>query len=344
VELLAAAAGLELIVDAELEREIEARSRAVAERLGRPYSDFAAGVRKQATRPETSLPIGLVGTAPGLVVPVEGRVAIVLPGPPWELRELWPRALATEPVQSLLVRARRPTRRVLRFYGASESAVAQALAEAGGDGEGVEATICARDFEIHVDLLVEPGAEGRAEVLAAALREPLEKWLFTDDERSVEELVLDLCRRQSLTIATAESCTGGLVAARLTSVPGSSDAFLGAIVAYADEVKEGELGVPTAVLRRHGAVSAETAAAMAAGVRSRLDADVGIGVTGIAGPGGGTPDKPVGLVYVHAETPAASRGIEFSYPADRDSIRRRATVAALHLARRLLSHARDSRA
>ena len=344
VELLAAAAGLELVVDAELEREIEARSRAVAERLGRPYSDFAAGVRKQATRPETSLPIGLVGTAPGLVVPVEGRVAIVLPGPPWELRELWPRALATEPVQSLLVRARRPTRRVLRFYGASESAVAQALAEAGGDGEGVEATICARDFEIHVDLLVEPGAEGRAEVLAAALREPLEKWLFTDDERSVEELVLDLCRRQSLTIATAESCTGGLVAARLTSVPGSSDAFLGAIVAYADEVKEGELGVPTAVLRRHGAVSAETAAAMAAGVRSRLDADVGIGVTGIAGPGGGTPDKPVGLVYVHAETPAASRGIEFSYPADRDSIRRRATVAALHLARRLLSHARDSRA
>ena len=344
VELLAAAAGLELVVDAELEREIEARSRAVAERLGRPYSDFAAGVRKQATRPETSLPIGLIGTAPGLVVPVEGRVAIVLPGPPWELRELWPRALATEPVQSLLVRARRPTRRVLRFYGASESAVAQALAEAGGDGEGVEATICARDFEIHVDLLVEPGAEGRAEVLAAALREPLEKWLFTDDERSVEELVLDLCRRQSLTIATAESCTGGLVAARLTSVPGSSDAFLGAIVAYADEVKEGELGVPTAVLRRHGAVSAETAAAMAAGVRSRLDADVGIGVTGIAGPGGGTPDKPVGLVYVHAETPAASRGIEFSYPADRDSIRRRATVAALHLARRLLSHARDSRA
>ena len=208
----------------------------------------------------------------------------------------------------------------------------------------MEATICARDFEIHVDLLVEPGAERRAEVLAAALREPLEKWLFTDDERSVEELVLDLCRRQSLTIATAESCTGGLVAARLTSVPGSSDAFLGAIVAYADEVKEGELGVPTAVLRRHGAVSAETAAAMAAGVRSRLDADVGIGVTGIAGPGGGTPDKPVGLVYVHAETPAASRGIEFSYPADRDSIRRRATVAALHLARRLLSHARDSRA
>jgi competence/damage-inducible protein CinA-like protein len=336
VELLAASAGLELVVDAEIEREIEARSRAVAERLGRPYADFADGVRKQATRPEPAIPIGLVGTAPGLVVPVDGRVAIVLPGPPWELRELWPRALETAPVQGLLERARRPSRRVLRFYGASESAVAKALADAGGDGDGVEATICARDFEIHVDLVVEPGAENRAGSLAARLAEPLERYLFSEDERAVEELVLDLCREQGLTLATAESCTGGLVSARLTSVPGSSDTFLGAIVAYANDVKEVELAVPAEVLREHGAVSAETAAAMAAGVRKRLGANVGIGVTGIAGPGGGTTQKPVGLVYVHAETPDASRGNEFSYPSDRDGIRRRATVAALHLTRRLL--------
>ena len=342
VELLAAAAGLDLVVDAELEREIEGRSRAVAERLGRPYADFADGVRKQATRPEPALPIGLVGTAPGLVVPVEGRVAIVLPGPPWELQELWPRALDMEPVQALLARARRPSRRVLRFYGASESAVAKALADAGGDGDGVEATICARDFEIHVDLVVEPGAETRAETLAAALREPLDRYLFSEDERSVEEVVLDLCREQGLTLATAESCTGGLVAARLTSIPGSSDAFLGAIVAYANDVKEAELGVPADVLREHGAVSAEAAAAMAGGVRARLGADVGIAVTGIAGPGGGTEEKPVGLVYVHTQTPTASRGVEFSYGADRDGIRRRATVAALHLTRRLLSQSRDS--
>jgi nicotinamide-nucleotide amidase len=338
--LLAAAAGLDLVVDPALEQEIEGRSRAVAERLGRPYGDFADGVRKQATRPETAIPIGLVGTAPGLVVPLAGRVAIVLPGPPWELRELWPRALETEAVRALLARAQRPSRRVLRFYGASESAVAKALADAGGDGHGVEATICARDFEIHVDLVVEPGAETRAAALATALREPLEKYLFTEDERSIEELVLDLCREQALTLATAESCTGGLVAARLTSIPGSSDAFLGAIVAYANEVKEAELGVPAEVLREHGAVSAETAAAMAAGARMRLGADVGIGVTGVAGPGGGTEEKPVGLVYVHVETPAASRGIDFSYGADRDGIRRRATVAALHLARRVLSQPR----
>src|SRR5207302_10217654 len=174
--------------------EIEARSRAVAERLGRPYADFAAGVTKQATRPESAISVGLVGTAPGLVVPLEGRVAIVLPGPPWELQELWPRALETEPVQALLQHARRPLRRVLRFYGASESAVAQALAAAGGDGDGVEATICARDFEIHVDLLVQPGAEERAKELSERLVEPLTDQLFAREERGVEELVLDLCR------------------------------------------------------------------------------------------------------------------------------------------------------
>jgi nicotinamide-nucleotide amidase len=342
VELLAAAAGLDLVVDEELEREIEARSRAVAERLRRPYADFAAGVTKQATRPEGAISVGLVGTAPALVVPLDGRVAVALPGPPWELRQLWPRALETEPVQTLLRRARRPSRRVLRFYGASESAVAQALAAAGGDGDGIEATICARDFEIHVDLVIDPGAEARAESLSEALMEPLGRYLFSEDERPVEEMVLELCRERGLTLAAAESCTGGLVAARLTSIPGSSDVFVGAIVAYANEVKETELGVPAEVLGEHGAVSAETAAAMAAGARSRLGADVGVSVTGVAGPGGGTAEKPVGLVYLHAETPDASHGIEFNFPADRESIRRRAAVAALHLLRRVLSQSRDS--
>jgi nicotinamide-nucleotide amidase len=342
VELLARAAGLDLVVDEELVREIEGRSRAVAERLGRPYTDFANGVRKQATRPETALAVGLVGTAPALVVPVEGRVAIVLPGPPWELQALWPQALETAPVRAVLSRAVRPQRRVLRFYGASESAVAKALADAGGDGDGVEATICARDFEIHVDLLAEPGADARTESLLAPLRESLGRHLFSEDERTIEELVLDLCRTAGLTLATAESCTGGMVAARLTSVPGSSDVVLGGIVAYSNAVKEAELGVPAEVLAQHGAVSAETAAAMAAGARARLGADVSIAVTGIAGPGGGTAEKPVGLVYIHAETPSASRGIEFSYPADRDSVRRRATVASLHFARRLLLQSSDT--
>jgi nicotinamide-nucleotide amidase len=225
---------------------------------------------------------------------------------------------------------------VLRFYGASESAVAQALAAAGGDGDGVEATICARDFEIHVDLFVERGADARADELETRLVEPVARYLFARGEAPVEELVLAACRERGLTLATAESCTGGLVAARLTSVPGSSDVFIGGVVAYANEIKTAELGVPDEVLRRHGAVSAETAAAMAHGARERLGADVAVSVTGIAGPDGGTPEKPVGLVYLHAVGPGGERSLDFTFGHDRATVRGRAAVAALHLVRRLV--------
>jgi nicotinamide-nucleotide amidase len=342
VELLARAAGVELVVDEELEREIEGISRAVAERLRRPYADFAPGVTKQATRPSSAVSIGLAGTAPGLVFQAPtGCVVVVLPGPPGELRRLWPSALASDPMQELLALTRPPGRRVLRLFGVSESAVARALEESGGDGDGVEATICARDFEIHVDLLVETGAEGRADALEAALAERLEPWLFARDERRVEELVLSLAGARGLRIATAESCTGGLVAAKLTSVPGSSESFVGSVVAYADEVKRSELAVPEELLAEHGAVSAEVAAAMAEGARVRLDADVAVAVTGIAGPGGGTPDKPVGRVYLSAAGPYGSLARMLDLPGDREQIRVRATVTALHLLRALLTGSRD---
>ena len=340
VEMLAQAAGVPLAVNADLEREIGAISRAFAERLGRPYADFAHGVTKQATLPAGAIPLGLAGTAPGFVLECANAVAVVLPGPPAELQRLWPRALETEPVRRVLAMTQPPDQRTLRLYGVSESAVASALHEAGGDGDGVDVTICAHDFEIHVDALVAPGAEARADELMDALRARLGRYVFADDERPVEEIVLELCRALGLTLATAESCTGGLVAERLTSVPGASDVFLGGIVAYANSVKERELGVPADIVADYGAVSAEAARAMAAGVRTRLGADVGLAVTGIAGPEGGTPDKPVGLVHVHVETPSESRGIDFSYPADRESIRRRAAVAVLHLARRLLAQNR----
>jgi nicotinamide-nucleotide amidase len=339
--LVARAAGVGLRLDEGLHEEIGGISRRFAQRMGRPYVDFEPGVRKQATIPEGALSLGLAGTAPGLVLETGGAVVVVLPGPPAELRRLWAEALRAEPVERVLARAQPPQVRFLRFFGASESAVAKALADAGGDGDGVEATICARDFEIQVDLFVEPDAEGRADELSAQLVAPLDQYLFSRDERPVEELVLGLCRARGLTLATAESCTGGLVAQRLTSVPGSSDVFVGAVVAYADEVKTGELDVPREVLERHGAVSAETAAAMAAGARSRLGADVAVSVTGIAGPGGGTAEKPVGLVYLHAVGPEGARRVDFVFPGDRDSIRRRAAATALHLVRRLLTQNRD---
>ena len=342
VEMLARAAGIELVVDEALEEEIESISRAVAERLRRPYTDFAPGVTKQATRPATAVSIGLAGTAPGLVFRAPtGCVVVVLPGPPGELRRLWPNALASEPMRELLSRAQPPGRRVLRLFGVSESAVARALEEAGGDGSGVEATICAREFEIHVDLLAEPEAEERAEALEAALAERLEQWLFARDERRVEELVLQLAGARGLRLATAESCTGGMVAARLTGVPGSSTSFVGGVVAYADEVKRSELAVPAKLLAEHGAVSAEVAAAMAEGARGRLDADVAVAVTGIAGPDGGTPEKPVGRVHIHAVGPDGALARMLDLPGEREQIRVRATVTALHLLRALLLGSRD---
>jgi nicotinamide-nucleotide amidase len=336
VEMVARAAGRDLRVDEALEAEIGAISRMVAERLRRPYAEFAAGVRKQATVPEGAVSLGLAGTAPGLVLRARECAVVILPGPPRELRRLWPRALESQIVRDVLDRAPASQRQTLRFFGTPESTVAQALADAGGDGDGVEATICAREFEIHVDLVVAPGAEERAAAIASALRSSLGRFLFGEDERTVAQIVLDLCRERGLTLATAESCTGGLVSARLTAVPGSSAAYVGGVVAYSNDVKERELDVPAALLEEHGAVSAEAAQAMASGVRARLGADVGVAVTGVAGPDGGTAEKPVGLVFVHASGPEGEEARRTELPGDREMVRGRATAAALHLVRRLL--------
>ena len=336
VELVARVAGRPLALDSALEDEIGAISRTIAERLGRPYSDFTTGVRKQATRPEGSISLGLAGTAPGLVLDLGTTVIVVLPGPPRELQRLWPRALDTDPLRRVLARAPEREHHVLRFFGTPESAVAEALAAAGGEGGGVDVTICAREFEIHVDLFVEPSARERGALIASSLRERLAPFLFSEDERTVAEIVLERCRSSGLTLATAESCTGGLVASRLTAVPGASDVFVGSIVAYANAVKEVGLGVPRELLAEHGAVSAEVAAAMAEGVRSRLGADIGVAVTGVAGPGGGSDGKPVGLVFAHVAGPDGERAVRTEFPGDREMIRGRATAAALHLVRRLL--------
>ena len=329
------------MVDEELEAQIGTVSRTIAERLGRPYSDFAAGVLKQATRPEGSVSLGLAGTAPGLVLDLDTTVVVVLPGPPRELQRLWPRALETDAVRRVLERAPARTLHVLRFFGAPESAGADALATAGGEGAGVEVTICAREFEIHVDMFVEPSADERGDAIVTSLRADLGTYLFGEDERSISEIVLDLCKARGLTLGTAESCTGGMVAARLTSIPGSSEVFRGSVIAYADDVKEQELCLPeitapAELIASHGAVSAVVAAAIDEGVRERLGVDVGVGVTGVAGPGGGTEAKPVGLVFVHAVGPDGERAVRTELPGDRDMIRGRATAASLHLVRRLL--------
>jgi nicotinamide-nucleotide amidase len=342
LELLARVLERPLRVDPELEREIEAVSRSIAARLGRPYADFVHGVRKQAAVPDGGDVIGLAGTAPGVAIEHDGRVALALPGPPGELRRLWPGAVAAAPFQQVISRARPPGHRVLRFFGPSESAVAAVLDEAGGEGDGLDVTVCARELEIHVDFYVDGEGGRRAELVEQALVSSFGDMLFAEDERPVEELVLGLCRARGFTLATAESCTGGMIGERLTGVAGSSDVYLGGVVAYANSAKESLLGVSTDILTQHGAVSAESAMAMAAGASAALGADVAASVTGVAGPGGGTPEKPVGLVFAHVSTPDGSWSRRLDLPGDRESVRTRATAMVLHLLREALVHSRHS--
>jgi nicotinamide-nucleotide amidase len=337
VELLARVTGRQLRVDEALEREIEAVGRGVAERLGRPYADLATGVRKQASLPEGAISLGLAGTAPALLLEHDGRVVVTLPGPPAELRRLWPAVLDAEPVRRLAERAEPAEARVVRLFAVPEAAVAEAVEGAGGEGNGVEVTICARNYEIEVDLLVSPGGEARADAIEAALERRFADAIFARDTRPVAAHVLDLLRARGLTLATAESCTGGLVGAALTDIPGSSDVFVGSVVAYANEVKSAALGVPEEALARHGAVSEEVARALAAGARDRLGADVAVAVTGVAGPSGGTPEKPVGLVWIAVSGPGFDEARRRDLAGDREEIRARATALSLHEVRRLLT-------
>ncbi len=336
VEVLARTARRKLIVDAELERAIDLVGRRYARNVGGAYHDFQGGVTKQASIPEGAQVIGLAGTAPGVALERDGRVVVALPGPPSELRGLWPKTLANELVRGVIERIPPLEWRVLRYFGLAESSLAAALEQAGGEPEGVTVTICARDRELSAEIFAEPGAEARLAELADALAAAGQGTLFARDDRPVEEIVLGLAREQGLTLATAESCTGGRVAGRLTAVPGASDVFRGSVVAYADDVKSGLLGVSPQTLADHGAVSAECARELAEGVRAALGVDVAVSITGIAGPGGGSAEKPVGLVFFCASAGSGRLEQELRFSGDRSQVQRYATVAALHLLRRLL--------
>jgi len=305
----------------------------VADRMGFPRGRFEAGNRKQARIPQGASVLGLAGTAPGLVMEVDGSVVVVLPGVPSELRRLWEMAPAHAGLAALMARADPRERWLIRTYGIGESHVADLFAEAGGDADGVETSICARNYEVEIDIRAEPTAMLEADALWKALRGSLGEFAFTTDERPVAEIVLDQARAQSLTLATAESCTGGMVASELTAIAGSSDAFVGAAVTYSNQLKRDLLDVPEPLLEEHGAVSAEVAEAMADGARARLGADLAVSVTGVAGPGGGSAEKPVGLVYLHVSAPWGARSREMRWGGARVDVRQRAAVAALHLMR-----------
>ena len=339
VEALANVAGAALVLDASVLERIDRWTDQVAVRYGLDRAGFDAGNRKQAHVPLGAAVLGMAGTAPGLVLPVDGSIVVVLPGVPSELRRLWADAPEHAALADIFARATPRARWLMRTYGIGESHVADIHRSAGGDPPGVETSICARSFEIEIDIRADPGHDGAGAELAAKMRAELGGHLFATDERPLSEIVLDLLRARGWKGATAESCTGGMVAAALTDIPGCSDAFAGGVVAYSNQLKHDLLGVPEDVLERHGAVSAESAAAMAAGARARLGADAAVSVTGIAGPGGGTEEKPVGLVYLHVSSPAGEDMRRMDIPGSRDAVRGRAATAALQLLRaHLVTH------
>jgi nicotinamide-nucleotide amidase len=320
--------------------------------------------RKQATIPAGAEVLEPVGTAPGLVVtPAEGSgpTVVVLPGPPRELQPMWATAEDSSGMRAVLERAGDFRQATLRLFGIPESEIAETLRIAERDGvelSALEVTTCLKRGEVEVVTRYEPAGEGAYRDFAEIVRERHADTLFSEDGRTIDEIVSGLLRGEAgvgghpaHTIATAESCTGGLLAARLTDLPGSSDYVRGAIVAYANDVKVSAAGVPAAMIEAHGAVSQEVAEALAHGARERLAADVGVGITGVAGPGGGTAEKPVGLVWLSVAVGAAGdadgqAGAGVSRPAmmtrsvnlpgGRADIRDRATTVAMHLVRRAL--------
>ncbi len=306
-----------------------------------------ASNRKQAVVPAGAAILEPVGTAPGLVVPppqegsgAGGPTVVVLPGPPRELQPMWATAAGTPLVREALRDAVAYRRAMLRLFGMPESEIAATLRaadEAGIDLDRLEITTCLRRGEIEVVTRYEPRDEPVYEQLAALVRERHGPTLFSDDGSTVDEQVFELLRGASQTIAVAESCTGGLLAARLTDRAGASEVVRGGLVVYSDEAKVALAGVDPALIEAHGAVSREVAEALADGARAALGADVGVGVTGIAGPGGGSADKPVGLVWLsvsHGDGRRLTRSVNI--PGGRADIRDRSTTIALHLVRRLL--------
>jgi competence/damage-inducible protein CinA-like protein len=341
-EIVGRFARREMVLDPRLEGRIAEILRPMMNRWpGLDPDAIRASNRKQALIPKGATVIDPVGTAPGLVVPpLEGThpTVVVLPGPPRELQPMWETARRTDAFRAAIAGAPTYRRGIVRLFGIPESEIANTLRaaeEAGLSLEPLEITTCLRRGEIEVSTTYEPRAEKAYQVLVDFIRVRHADTMYSEDGSTVDEQVAALL--DGSTVAVAESCTGGLLAARLTDRPGSSAYFSGGIVPYSNEAKAAVVGVDPDLIARCGAVSTEVAEALADGAAARFEADIGVGITGIAGPSGGTPEKPVGLVCFSVSARTGARITRSTrLPGGRADIRDRATTVAMHLLRRLL--------
>jgi nicotinamide-nucleotide amidase len=346
IEVVARWSGRELRLDEALEERIAA----ILARLSARWRTIDPAALREANRKQAMVPEGAeviepAGTAPGVVVPGSDGASpvpavVVLPGPPRELHAMWRAAVETEPFRAAVAGATRYSQRMLRLFGIPESELAATLREARERVEGfddLEITTCLRRGEVEAVIRFEPDREAASDALAELIAARHERSLFSTDGSSIDDQVAALLADGGHHVGVGESCTGGLMAARLTERAGASSYVAGGVVAYSNEAKSTLLGVDTALLERFGAVSPEVARAMADGALARFAADVGVAITGVAGPGGGTQEKPVGYVcwcVVGPDGRAIARDVQI--PGDRAEIRDRSTTVGMHLVRRLL--------
>ncbi|WP_204805300.1 competence/damage-inducible protein A [Mycobacterium riyadhense] len=342
VEVVARFCGRELVLDTELEERI---ANILKTLMGRNpafdpgnFDSIRAANRKQALIPAGSEVIDPVGTAPGVVVPGKPTV-MVLPGPPRELQPMWGKAIQTPAAQDAIAGRTTYRQETIRMFGLPESGLAETLRGAQASihrFDSLEITTCLRRGELEVVTRYEPASAGVYAQLKQLLRDRHGRHVYSEDGSHVDDLVARLLAGRR--IATAESCTAGLLAARLTDRPGSSDYVIGGVVSYSNEAKVQLLGVDAALIEAHGAVSEPVAKAMATGALQRFGADTAVAITGIAGPGGGTAEKPVGTVcftVLLADGRGETRTL--GLPGNRSDIRERSTTVAMHLLRRALS-------
>ena len=334
--------GRRMILDEEIAASLERRWKARF-----PEGRFPATNRVQAEIPEGArILTNRHGSAPGIWLEDEkGRWVAMIPGVPREMRGM----LAEEVLPAIKsLRGDADSAVVsgtLRTTGIAESAIAEMLganflgepgSELGSLPLAYLPGVPGVDLRVTAKGIPRAKAEQLVEQALVKLRARVGAYVYGEGDKDLAAVVIEQCRSADLTLAVAESCTGGLLGERITNIPGSSDVFLGGVIAYHNDVKRDQLGVQEDDIRRHGAVSEEVASQMAAAVRNRLGADIGIAITGVAGPGGGTPEKPVGLIWI-AVSAAETKARRFQLIGDRTEIRQRAAQAALEMLRRTLS-------